>query len=96
VADMTAIKLSFSYLRIGILNEFQYRVNLYIQILQSFIALITGLIGLNLVFSQTSDLGGWSKAELHSHGCIHSYGGVIRLRSNPTRNGLWMIFVMGP
>jgi ABC-2 type transport system permease protein len=81
---MEAIKLSFNYLRIGILNEFQYRVNFFIQILQSFIALITGLIGLNLVFSQTSDLGGWSKAELLAvMGVFILMGGVIRSAIQP-------------
>ena len=86
---MTAIKLSLNYLRIGILNEFQYRVNLYIQILQSFIALITGLIGLNLVFSQTSDLGGWSKAELLAvMGVFILMGGVIRSAIQPNMERL--------
>ena len=61
---MHGLQLAFNYLRIGIMNEFQYRANLYIQVLQTFIALATGLIGLNLVFSQTTDLGGWNKAEL--------------------------------
>ena len=30
---MRGIRLALDYLRIGILNEFQYRANLYIQIL---------------------------------------------------------------
>ena len=38
-------------LHIGIANEMQYRVNFFIQLLQSFIALGTGLIGLWLEFS---------------------------------------------
>ncbi|NTW08769.1 MAG: ABC transporter permease, partial [Anaerolineaceae bacterium] len=86
---MTAIKLSFNYLRIGILNEFQYRANLYIQILQSFIALITGLIGLNLVFSQTTDLGGWSKSELLAvMGVFILMGGIIRSAIQPNMERL--------
>ena len=61
---MRIIKLAWSYLRIGIANEVQYRVNFFIQLLQSFIALATGLISLWVVFSQTTRLGGWSQPEL--------------------------------
>jgi ABC-2 type transport system permease protein len=50
---------AWTYLRIGIPNELQYRVNFLIQILQSLIALATGLIGLALVFNHTNELGGW-------------------------------------
>jgi ABC-2 type transport system permease protein len=86
---MFAIKLISNYLRISILNEFQYRVNLFIQILQSIIALITGLIGLNLVFSQTSDLGGWSKSELLAvMGVFILMGGIIRSAIQPNMERL--------
>jgi len=61
---MRTLILAWSYLKIGITNEMQYRVNFFIQLLQSFIALATGLIGLALVFSYTTDLGGWSRPEL--------------------------------
>jgi ABC-2 type transport system permease protein len=71
------------------MNEFQYRANLYIQILQTFIALATGLIGLNLVFSQTTDLGGWSKAELLAvMGVFTIMGGVIRAAIQPNMERL--------
>jgi ABC-2 type transport system permease protein len=86
---MRGFRLAFSYLKIGILNEFQYRANLYIQILQTFIALATGLIGLNLVFSQTSELGGWDKAELLAvMGVFIIMGGVIRAAIQPNMERL--------
>lgn len=86
---MTGIKLAFNYLRIGIMNEFQYRANLYIQILQTFIALGTGLIGLNLVFSQTSQLGGWGKADLLAvMGVFTMTGGFIRAAIQPNMERL--------
>ena len=86
---MNGLRLSMDYLRIGILNEFQYRANLYIQILQTFIALATGLIGLNLVFSQTSELGGWNKAELLAvMGVFIIMGGVIRSVIQPNMERL--------
>src|SRR5688572_12023425 len=86
---MKGFRLAFNYLRIGILNEFQYRANLYIQILQTFIALATGLIGLNLVFSQTTALGGWSEPELLAvMGVFTIMGGVIRAAIQPNMERL--------
>jgi len=86
---MVAVKLAFNYLRIGIMNEFQYRANLYIQILQTFIALGTGLIGLNLVFAQTSQLGGWGKADLLAvMGVFTMTGGFIRAAIQPNMERL--------
>lgn len=86
---MHGLQLAFNYLRIGIMNEFQYRANLYIQVLQTFIALATGLIGLNLVFSQTTDLGGWNKAELLAvMGVFTIMGGLIRAAIQPNMERL--------
>jgi ABC-2 type transport system permease protein len=86
---MTGIRLAFNYLRIGIMNEFQYRANLYIQILQTFIALGTGLIGLNLVFAQTTQLGGWGKADLLAvMGVFTMTGGFIRAAIQPNMERL--------
>lgn len=86
---MQGVKLTFNYLRIGILNEFQYRANLYIQILQTFIALGTGLIGLSLVFEQVDQLGGWGKADLLAvMGVFTITGGVIRAAIQPNMERL--------
>jgi ABC-2 type transport system permease protein len=86
---MHGLRLAYNYLRIGILNEFQYRANLYIQILQTFIALGTGLIGLNLVFSQTNQLGGWVQAELLAvMGVFIMMGGIIRAAIQPNMQRL--------
>ncbi|MDP1546025.1 MAG: ABC-2 family transporter protein [Anaerolineales bacterium] len=86
---MNGLRLAFNYLRIGIMNEFQYRANLYIQILQTFIALGTGLIGLNLVFSQTSELGGWNRTELLAvMGVFIMMGGIIRAAIQPNMERL--------
>ena len=86
---MNGLKLAANYLRIGIMNEFQYRANLYIQILQSFIALGTGLIGLSLVFDQVDELGGWGKADLLAvMGVFTIMGGVIRAAIQPNMERL--------
>lgn len=86
---MHGLRLAFNHLRIGIMNEFQYRANLYIQLLQTFIALATGLIGLNLVFAQTTDLGGWGKTELLAvMGVFTITGGLIRSAIQPNMERL--------
>jgi ABC-2 type transport system permease protein len=86
---MKIINLIWSYLRIGIANELQYRVNFFIQLLQSFIALATGLIVLWLVFSQTTQLGGWSQPELLAvMGIYMLVGGVIQSAIQPNMQRL--------
>jgi ABC-2 type transport system permease protein len=61
---MRALRLFWSYFRIGAMNELQYRANFAVQLVQSFISLGTGLAVLALVFSQTRSLNGWSQPEL--------------------------------
>jgi ABC-2 type transport system permease protein len=86
---MKIINLVKSFLRIGIANEMQYRINFFIQLLQSFIALATGLIVLWLVFSQTTELGGWSQPELLAvMGIYMLMGGVIQSAIQPNMQRL--------
>lgn len=86
---MNPIKLALTYLRIGILNEMQYRINFFIQLLQSFISVATGLIGLSLVFRQVTTLAGWSRPELLAVMGVHLLmGGVIRSIIQPNMERL--------
>jgi ABC-2 type transport system permease protein len=86
---MRIIKLIWSHLRIGIANEMQYRVNFFIQLLQSLIALATGLIGLWLVFSHTTELGGWNQPELLAvMGVYIMMGGFIQSAIQPNMQRL--------
>ena len=61
---MNALRVSWLYFKIGVLNELQYRVNFVVQLFQSAIALTVGLVVLALVYSHTNELNGWSKSEL--------------------------------
>lgn len=78
---MHILQLIGTYLRISIANEMQYRANLLVQIFESGVALLVGLVGLELVFNQTTDLAGWTAAELLAvmgvyilmGGLIHAY-----------------------
>ncbi len=86
---MNPFKLAWTYLRIGVLNELQYRVNFFIQILQAAISVGTGLIGLSLVFGQVTNLAGWSQSELLAVMGVHILmGGIIRSAIQPNMERL--------
>lgn len=86
---MNPFKLAWNYLRIGVMNELQYRVNFFIQLLQSLIALATGLIGLSLVFNQVDNLAGWTRPELLAVMGVHLLmGGIIRSAIQPNMERL--------
>src|SRR5215213_1306664 len=61
---MTYLRLLWIYLRLGVMNELQYRANLIIQLVQSTVGLATALLGLGIVFSKTDSLAGWRSSEL--------------------------------
>jgi ABC-2 type transport system permease protein len=61
---MTYLRLLWIHLRLGVMNELQYRTNLIIQLVQSTMGLATALLGLSIVFSKTDSLAGWGPAEL--------------------------------
>jgi ABC-2 type transport system permease protein len=61
---MNALRVSWLFFRVGVMNELQYRVNFVVQLFQSAIALTTGLVVIALVYSHTDALNGWSQSEL--------------------------------
>jgi ABC-2 type transport system permease protein len=80
---MTLVRLFWSYFRVGALNELQYRANFLIQLFQSALSLIVGLVGLALVFNHTDSLNGWSPSELLAvMGIFILMGGLIEPPSN--------------
>ena len=86
---MNILSLAGSYFRIGALNELQYRVNFFLQLFQSLIALATGLIGLAIVFAHTTELRGWTRPELLVVMGVHVLmGGVIRTTIQPNMERL--------
>jgi viologen exporter family transport system permease protein len=83
------LRLFAIFFRISALNDLQYRANLGVQLVQSLIALFTGLAVLALVFDQTSNLGGWTQAELLTVMGVHILmGGVIRTAIQPNMERL--------
>lgn len=63
---MNGLRVAWLYFRVGAMNELQYRANFFIELLQSCIALLTGLIGIWLIFSHTASLDGWTRPELYA------------------------------
>jgi len=86
---MRSVRLAFTHWRISAMNELQYRANFFVQIIHSGLALVTGLVAIWLVFSHTTDLGGWSQPELLVVMGIHVLvGGVLRTFIEPNMRRL--------
>ncbi|MEP7204049.1 MAG: ABC-2 family transporter protein [Ilumatobacteraceae bacterium] len=78
------LRLAGTFLRIGVMNEMQYRINFLLQLVQSLLTIGTGLVILAVVFSKTDDLGGWSRPQLLAvMGVFTLVGGVIRTFIQP-------------
>lgn len=58
------MRIAWTFIKVGVLNELQYRVNFFVQLFQTALALLTGLVVLALVYSHVDELNGWSEAEL--------------------------------
>jgi ABC-2 type transport system permease protein len=61
---MHTLRVALLHLRVGVMTDLQYRVNFALQVLQSLLALFTGLVVFALVYSHTTELNGWSQNEL--------------------------------
>ncbi|HEY8686065.1 MAG TPA: ABC-2 family transporter protein [Chloroflexota bacterium] len=86
---MTWLRLLSVFFRLGALNELQYRVNFFIQLLQSLLGLGTALAGLGVIFSHTKSLGGWRSDQLLAVlGVYFLVGGGINLVIQPSMQRL--------
>ena len=61
---MRTLRLAATYLRLGALNELQYRANFFVSTFQSALAVAVGLAVLALVYSHTPSLNGWTHSQL--------------------------------
>lgn len=81
--------LVWTYLRVGAMNELQYRVNFVLSLVQSLVAVGTALVVLALVYSHTDSLGGWSSNELLVIMGVYVFmGGLIRAVIQPNMQQL--------
>lgn len=82
---MHLLRLFAVYLRLGLLGEMEYRINFWINLLQSFLELGVALAGLAVVFSHTDTLGGWQPEELLALvGVYFLIAGLIRSLVRPS------------
>lgn len=61
---MHSVRIAAVLLRLSVLNELQYRVNFFVYLFQSLLAMGTGLVVVALVFDNVDALNGWSRGEL--------------------------------
>ncbi len=83
------LQVAGTFLRVAALNELQYRVNFWLQLLQSLVALGTAVAVIALVFQYTDELRGWSPYELLIVLGVHIVlGGVIQAVIQPNMQQL--------
>ncbi|SDP03990.1 ABC-2 type transport system permease protein [Nakamurella panacisegetis] len=83
-----SLRVVRTLVKMSVLQEMQYRVNFFLSLIQSMIALGTGLVVLALVFDQVNELHGWSRPELLLvMGVFTLMGGVVQavIAPNMTR-----------
>jgi ABC-2 type transport system permease protein len=86
---MYTLRLAGTYLRLGVLNELQYRANFFVAVFQSFLSVAVGLVVLTLVYSHTTTLNGWTQSELLVIlGVQILLGGVIHATIQPNMERL--------
>jgi len=61
---LNTLRLAFVFLRLGALNELQYRANFFVAAFQALLSVGVGIVVLLLVYSHTTSLNGWSESEL--------------------------------
>lgn len=76
-------------MRLGALNELQYRANFFVALFQTALAVAVSLVVLALVYSHTSELNGWTESELLVIvGVQILLGGVIHATIQPAMQRL--------
>ncbi|MGC4192595.1 MAG: ABC-2 family transporter protein [Thermomicrobiales bacterium] len=61
---MHSLTVIRTYLRLGLLTMVQYRTNFFFELFGVTVHLATALLGLAVIFNQTSSLNGWTSSEL--------------------------------
>jgi ABC-2 type transport system permease protein len=83
------LKLAWTYFRLGVLNEMQYRANFFVAIVQSLLGVAVAIAVLALVYSKTDALHGWTQSELLVVlGVQILLGGVIHATVQPNMERL--------
>lgn len=88
---MKAVRLALLHLRVGVMNEMQYRANFVVQLFQSLVAVATGLVVLSLIFDRTDQLDGWTRPQLLVvMGVFTLVGGIVGFVIEPNMGRVMM------
>ena len=88
---MRAVRLALLHLRVGVMNEMQYRANFVVQLFQSLVAVATGLVVLSLIFDRTDQLDGWTRPQLLVvMGVFTLVGGIVGFVIEPNMGRVMM------
>ena len=81
---MSYFRLVRVFFRVNLVGEAAYRINFFVNLFQSILGLGTALLGMAIIFSFTSSLGGWSPAEILALVAVYvMIGGIIRFTIQP-------------
>jgi len=84
-----ALRILRAFLSIGVLNIVQYRTDFVIAVLNALVSLVTQLLGLSVIFSNTADLRGWTADDLLVLIGIHFFiSGLVGLVIRPSMEAL--------
>lgn len=86
---LRSLRIAWLFFRVGALSELQYRANFFVAAFQSLLSVAVALVVLELVYSHTSELNGWTEPELS---CVLGIqivmGGIIRAAIQPNMERL--------
>jgi ABC-2 type transport system permease protein len=83
------MRVAWVHLRVVLMNEFQYRANFFVQLLESVVLAGTALIALSVIFDHTADLNGWTRPQLLIvMGVYAAAGGLIGFAIEPNMQRL--------
>src|SRR5258706_12827515 len=84
-----ALVVVWTYLRLGVMNEMQYRANFFVAVFESVLQVGVGLAVLALVYSHTHALNGWTESQLLVILGVQSLlGGVVDATIQPNMERL--------
>ena len=82
---MSFLRLIWLFIRLGIMNELEYRTNFLFQLFQTALGLVAALAQLAIVFSHTDNFAGWRPDEMIGLlGVFFVVGGAIRTFIQPS------------
>jgi ABC-2 type transport system permease protein len=86
---MHSLRVLRAFLTVGVLNIVQYRADFAVAVANAVISLVTQLLGLSVIFGNTTNLRGWTADDLLVLIGIHFFiSGVVGLVIRPSMQAL--------